>query len=61
MQVAWLTVDGIIMSLANRGFPLTIYLDDMATSSYLRRMNQRRIIEAVVRVRRVSRAELACR
>jgi predicted NBD/HSP70 family sugar kinase len=47
------------MSLADRGFPLSVVLDDMATSSYLRRMNQRRIIEAVVRVRRVSRAELA--
>jgi predicted NBD/HSP70 family sugar kinase len=31
----------------------------MATSSYLRRMNQRRIIESVVRMGRVSRAELA--
>src|SRR5581483_3784675 len=31
----------------------------MATSSYLRRMNQRRIIESVVRLRKVSRAELA--
>src|SRR3954462_1517241 len=31
----------------------------MATSSYLRRMNQRRIIESVARLRRVSRAELA--
>src|SRR5262245_60723868 len=32
---------------------------DMATSAYLRRMNQRRVIESVVRLRRASRAELA--
>jgi predicted NBD/HSP70 family sugar kinase len=31
----------------------------MATSAYLRRMNQRRVIESVVRLRRASRAELA--
>ncbi|HEY7091204.1 MAG TPA: ROK family transcriptional regulator [Tepidisphaeraceae bacterium] len=31
----------------------------MATSTYLRRMNQRRVIESVARMRRVSRAELA--
>src|SRR5262245_15979496 len=38
---------------------MTLAPQEMATSTYLRRMNQRRVIESVARMRRVSRAELA--